>query len=143
MGRNARLGRAFLIGGRGLGRRTYNPRRMPSRLLAAFLACVLFWTAFAGQEQVGSRVAPLAIEAVDARASLADGSIGDHHLDDQPAQSLGELQSDLPAIALAEADPWHAPPATTSHARPVPASWRSALLDAPLRPPRGPFETDL
>lgn len=111
---------------------------MATRGIVLLLILVLTWSGFTTQEKVFSIAAPSA-PLVDV-AGLAqspfdqdDGSVEDHHLDDQPGQLQGA--ADLPAFAMTppEAD---APGLTMSKPRPYElAAWFTPFLDGPQRPP--------
>ena len=66
---------------------------------------------------------------------VRDGSIDDHHLDDQPGQTLAE--GALDPLPLLMARPTAGVP-TLTMSRPRPyatASWLAPYLDGPQRPP--------
>lgn len=113
---------------------------MPRRLLSFLLALLTLWSAFATQE-LAFDVSSDPIEAslmADPRAQLSDGSIADHHLDDQPVQSHFEgglidphglipASCALPRCTLAAAAPHE------GRAPPLAAPYLAGLL----RPPPG------
>lgn len=106
---------------------------MCKRLLAVFLAFVLLWSGATAHE---SLLLPATAQAAASMLATDDGSVTDHHLDDQPVQSLGDAPTDTPALPCAAlrlpAKP--AVPATSSAHRPT--SWASHVPEGPRRPPR-------
>lgn len=113
---------------------------MFSRVIASLLVLVMFWSALAAQEQAFRPDTPEAGQQVAALAggssyAGSDGSVADHHLDDQPAQAHAEHLADLPC--LLQVRPEVQAPALAMAA---PARWpMNALhppyLDTPQRPP--------
>ncbi|HEY0820380.1 MAG TPA: hypothetical protein VGD46_16460 [Rhizobacter sp.] len=114
---------------------------MPRRLLCFLLALLTCWSALATQEQAFLPLAdpagaPTLAAAVPHADPRSDGSVIDHHLDDQPVQAVQpEASPDLPGLLgvpcrmslciVAAGPPGHA------GARPLPAP----CLDGPQRPP--------
>jgi hypothetical protein len=117
----------------------YNPSSMFSRLVASLLALVLLWSCLTAQE-LDPLSASANVEQADAALAVSpyagtDGSVGDHHLDDQPAQTHGEHHADSPGLLQGG-------PAVLATAllmfRRVPLSVamrHPPYLDAPQRPP--------
>lgn len=111
---------------------------MIHRALAIFLALLLCWSGFTTQEQVltastGDRVEVSLSE--ETREPLHDGSVDDHHLDDQPGHAQVEGAMDLPALVTTL--PSVTSPSLTM-SRPGPharAPWVAPYLDGPQRPP--------
>jgi hypothetical protein len=118
----------------------YNPVLMPPRVLALLLALVLFWSGFTTQEQAISFASSNNEQAAvgspgELPQPVHDGSIDDHHLDDQPGQTLAEGAMD--PLPLLTTGPAAAVPALTM-SRPRPyamAAWLAPYLDGPQRPP--------
>jgi hypothetical protein len=112
---------------------------MPQRVIALLLALVLFWSGFTTQEQAIS-FAPSTIAQIDGVSgdlpqSVHDGSIDDHHLDDQPGQTQAEGAMEL--LPLLMTRPAAGVP-TLTMSRPLPyamAAWLEPYLAGPQRPP--------
>lgn len=120
-------------------------RRMPHRVLAFFLACLMLWSGLSTYEPPELALPGPAEEAVVLAASAAApgspaaaalrGSVADHHLDDQPAQTPADLVADLPALlkgpraAVLVAGPGLPLPARAAALRPAP--WLAGLLRPP------------
>jgi hypothetical protein len=86
------------------------------RLLASFLALVVLWSGFAGWEQWAASADDLVHSAALLPGSpLDDGSVADHHLDDQPAQSPFDAGGGALAV--------------------LPSQWRTAAADAGSQAP--------
>lgn len=74
-------------------------------------------------------------DTVDPRHDGDDGSVEDHHLDDQPGQSQPGNAADLPALVMGDAQ---AKTSSLTMSRPAPyvvAAWFTPYLDGPQRPP--------
>lgn len=112
---------------------------MCSRVFTVVLALVMFWSGFATQEQAWAQALDLVETAVhDTRAALQDGSVEDHHLDDQPAHAQVEPLADMPAVFVAapRLGTPGGPAARFARAR---EGWTSAEPRLHLRPPRAAF----
>jgi hypothetical protein len=116
---------------------------MPRRLFSFLLALLILWSAFATQEQTFAMSAEPAEFTVVVVAQLDqerhhNGSVDDHHLDDQPAQAHAEGAFDnyglLPRECLVPACGIATAMLTHRVARPLPKPY----LDAPQRPPQTP-----
>ena len=112
---------------------------MPPRVLALLLALVLFWSGFTTQEQA-VLFASASTEQVDSLPGdlpqpVHDGSIDDHHLDDQPGQTLAEGAMDPLPLLMAQPAAG-APILAMSRPRPyATAFWLAPCLAGPQRPP--------
>jgi hypothetical protein len=112
---------------------------MPPRVLALLFALVLFWSGFTTQEQAVLFASANSgqVDSVpgDFPQPVHDGSIDDHHLDDQPGQTLAEGAMDpLPLLMARPAA--GIPTLTMSRPRPYAmAAWLAPYLDGPQRPP--------
>jgi hypothetical protein len=120
-------------------------RRMPHRVLAFFLACLMLWSglstyeppelALPGPADAAAVLAASALAAGTAGSAAPRGSVADHHLDDQPAQTPADLVADLPALLKAPRDavlvagPGLPLPARATTLRPAP--WLAGLLRPP------------
>lgn len=75
------------------------------RTVAAFLALVIVWASFTTQESamslgsIGSGSS--ALSAIDSSRHVSDGSVTDHHLDDQPGSAFVENLADQPSLFMA------------------------------------------
>lgn len=111
---------------------------MCKRLLALFLAFVLLWSGATAHESLLMPVANDATATLPVPGSDAtdDGSVADHHLDDQPAQALGDAPTDTPALppAAPGLPPLPALPQTSASHRA--AAWSTHVPESPHRPPR-------
>lgn len=112
---------------------------MFNRSVAALLVLVLVWAGFATQEHAVSLVSAAAEtslpSSIDPLHQLADGSVDDHHLDDQPGSSSVENLADQPGLFLA--GPIASSP-LLALTRPHPyiaAAFTPAHVAAPQRPP--------
>jgi hypothetical protein len=112
---------------------------MFNRSVAALLVLVLVWAGFATQEHAVSMASPAAgssfLSATDSSHQLADGSVDDHHLDDQPGSASVENPADQPGLFLVGPD---ARPLLLAMTRPHPyisAAFTPAHVEAPQRPP--------
>lgn len=110
------------------------------RVIASVLAFVVFWSCLSAQEQAaplppsGTQEAAL-VAADHAPADRADGSVDDHHLDDQPVQAQGETPADPFGLLLA-GPAVQAPALVMAPPKPFSmAALRPPYLDAPQRPP--------
>lgn len=109
------------------------------RVIASVLAFVVFWSCLSAQEQAALLV-PSTQEAASqlaggAPADRADGSVDDHHLDDQPVQAQAETPADYSGLLLA-GPAVQAPALVMAPPRPFSmAALRPPYLDAPQRPP--------
>lgn len=82
---------------------------MPIRVLAFFLAFVLLWAGVSTIEAPGT-FAPASPEQPHAVAHAGqgapqDGSVGDHHLDDLPAQVQNDSPPETPGLVPAPLTP--------------------------------------
>lgn len=112
---------------------------MPPRVLALFLALVLFWSGFTTQEQAVLFASSNIEQGLGAPGYLPppvhEGSIDDHHLDDQPGQTLAEGAMDPLPLLTTRLDA-RVPALTMSRPRPyVLAAWLAPCLAGPQRPP--------
>jgi hypothetical protein len=112
---------------------------MPPRVVALFLALVLFWSGFTTQEQAvlfaSANIKQGYSVPGDLPQPVDDGSIDDHHLDDQPGQMLAEGAMEL--LPLLMTQPAAGVP-TLTMPRPRPyamAAWLEPYLAGPQRPP--------
>ena len=132
--------------GFGSGRPGENPRlaainRVPSRVVAFFLAFVLFWSGLSTIEAPRALVQPSheqqhTLTQAGGPLTLNDGSVEDHHLDDQPSQALSDPS--VETFGLLPAPPRCSAP-TLAMIEPhafVLAVAGPPFLDGPLRPPR-------
>jgi hypothetical protein len=76
------------------------------RTAAAFLALVIVWASFTTQESAISLL-PIgggssALSAIDNSRHVSDGSVTDHHLDDQPGSAFVENLADQPSLFMVE-----------------------------------------
>jgi hypothetical protein len=114
---------------------------MPRRLLSLFLALLTLWSALATQEQVPGLSADIAGTPIF-NASASDqnhrfnGSVDDHHLDDQPTQTHLEGAFDLYGLLPLVCEiPFHS--LTTSAPCPQAAQQLPhPYLGTPQRPPQ-------
>jgi hypothetical protein len=97
---------------------------MPSRVIAFFLAFVLFWSGLSTIEAPSALTQP-----------SSDGSLEDHHLDDQPLQAQGDPAAETPGLLPAPLRPTSQALATGQPHTFVSAATRSPFLAGPLRPP--------
>lgn len=123
---------------------------MPHRVLAFFLACLMLWSglstyeppelALPGPADTALVLAASAAAPVAPGAAAPRGSVADHHLDDQPAQTPADLAADLPALlkapraAVLVAGPGLRLPTLATGLRPAP--WLAGLLRPPCTPLR-------
>jgi hypothetical protein len=113
---------------------------MSPRLVAFLIAVVMCWSGFMTQEHVvfvasGYAEQVASSDTVDPRHDGDDGSVEDHHLDDQPGQSQSGSAADLPALVMDDAQ---AKSSSLTMSRPAPyvvATWFTPFLDGPQRPP--------
>ncbi len=113
---------------------------MPSRVIAFFLAFVLFWSGLSTIEGPGALAQPSpeqqhALAHSGAQHGLDDGSVEDHHLDDQPLQVQGDPAAETPGLLPAPLRPTSQALATAQPHTFVSAATRSPFLAGPLRPP--------
>ena len=113
---------------------------MPSRVLAFFLAFVLFWSGLstiegtdAWAQQAPAQHHPLVQPG--ALADLADGSVEDHHLDDLPSQAQGDPPAETPDLLPVPTQPPSASVATGQGHVLVSAAAGPPFLARPMRPP--------
>jgi hypothetical protein len=111
------------------------------RTVAAFLSLVLFWAGFATQENAVSLVSvsvsaePAIVYALDNSHQLTDGSVDDHHLDDQPGSASVENLADQPGLFLVSASA-RAPLLALTRPYPyIAAAFTPGHVEAPQRPP--------
>lgn len=113
---------------------------MPSRVVPFLLAFLLLWSGFTTQERAVS-FASSNVEQADVglagelQQRVHEGSVEDHHLDDQPAQAQTESVMDLQALFPARVDE---PAFALTMARPRPyavTTWLEPYLEGPQRPP--------
>jgi hypothetical protein len=75
------------------------------RTVASFLALVIVWAGFTTQESAISLMSvggePSALSAIDSSRHVSDGSVTDHHLDDQPGSTSVENLADQPSLFMA------------------------------------------
>ena len=114
--------------------------RMPSRVIAFLLAFVLFWSGLSTIEAPSALAQPspeqsYALSHSGAQHSLDDGSVEDHHLDDQPLQAQGDPAAETPGLLPAPLMPSSQSLATAQPHTFVSAAIRSPFLAGPLRPP--------
>ena len=133
-GRGNRGGQAWA------NRRLATIDRMPSRVIAAFLAFCLFWSGLSTIEAPSSLAQPSldqhhAIGHAGGPPDLHDGSVEDHHLDDLAAQVQSDPPSDAPGLLPAPMRPAAHFQATAGPPSFVSTAVRSAFLAGPLRPP--------
>ena len=108
------------------------------RMLAAVLSLVLAWASITTQENFASLVSPaddpVVLSSLDHRQSLADGSVDDHHLDDQPG-SVSAEHGDHPVVLPIRHVAW-TPLLDTTRPRPLTEA-ASTPVDprTPQRPP--------
>jgi len=114
---------------------------MPTRVIAFFLAFVVFWAGLNTIEAPSvslhsSHAQQHAMGPAVGSPTLNDGSVEDHHLDDQPLQAPNDAPVEtlglLPAPLMPDA---HSPATVEPHAF-VSAVAGSPFLAGPLRPPR-------
>jgi hypothetical protein len=113
---------------------------MPSRVIAFFLAVVLFWSGLSTIEAPSalaqhSHEQEHALAPAGGPSGLHDGSVEDHHLDDLPAQAQSDTSAEPPGLLPA---PMRQTAASLASA--LPRSLTSAVagspfLAGPLRPP--------
>jgi hypothetical protein len=115
------------------------------RALALCLAAVLCWSSLSTQESwldviAGADPACLAEPGADGPVTspaglLCSGSVGDHHLDDQPGQPA-DAATDQPVLPSAGAGRSSDEPAHVVPARPAGPRHPAPALEGPMRPPR-------
>ena len=131
--------------GFGSGRPGGNPRlaainRVPSRVVAFFLAFVLFWSGLSTFE-APSALAQHSPEQQHALAhaggpsDLDDGSVEDHHLDDLPSQAQSDPPAETPGLLPALLRPTSLFQATAQLHTFVSAAAGAPFLAGPLCPP--------
>lgn len=113
---------------------------MPRRLLSLLLALLTLWSAFATQEATFTAWyedgTTEIVSASSLQERLQDGSIDDHHLDDQPVQfHLADAALDQALVppdcrVPSTAPVMVAPHGTGTQQRPAP------FLEGPKRPPK-------
>lgn len=113
---------------------------MPSRVIALFLAVVLFWSGLSTIEAPNASAQPLteqqhAIAHAGGSADLHDGSVEDHHLDDLPSQAQGDPSAETPGLLPAPLRPTSPSMATAQPHTFVSTAAASPFLAGPLRPP--------
>jgi hypothetical protein len=117
---------------------------MPRRLLCFFLALLTCWSAMATQEDVFLPLAdpagaPMLVATGPHADPRSDGSVTDHHLDDQPVQAVQlEASADLHGLLGVPCRVSACDAAVVAPGQggtpPLPAP----CLDGPLRPPPAP-----
>ncbi|MBK9135716.1 MAG: hypothetical protein IPM15_15605 [Betaproteobacteria bacterium] len=115
------------------------------RALALCLAAVLCWSSLSTQESwldviasadpaCPSRPGPDGHDAAPAGLP-SGGSVGDHHLDDQPGQPT-DAAADQPVLPVRAAGVETHEPARLAPAWPAGKRHAAPSLDGPMRPPR-------
>lgn len=133
--RGAPSTRAWSLANLGVPPTDYN-RRMPSRVIAFFLAFVLFWSGLSTFEAPRALAQPsLEQQHAGAQPGLEDGSVEDHHLDDLPLQVQGDSAAETPGLLPAPLRPSSQSLATGQPHAFVMAAAGSPFLAGPLRPP--------
>lgn len=113
---------------------------MPFRVIALFLAFVLFWSGLSTFE-APSALAQHSPEQQHALAhaggpsGLHDGSVEDHHLDDLPSQAQSDPPAETPGLLPAPLRHTAQALATAQPHTFVSAAAGSPCLAGPLRPP--------
>jgi len=117
-------------------------RVMPSRVIALFLAVVLFWSGLSTIEAPSALAQPSpeqrhAIAHAGGSAATTEGSVEHHHLDDLPSQAQNDPPPETPGLLPAALPPGFpglpmAEPRTMAL-----AGTASPFLAGPLRPPCG------
>jgi hypothetical protein len=112
---------------------------MPPRVIALLLALVLLWSGLTTQEQAISFASSSIEQGYSVPSDLPqpvhDGSIDDHHLDDQPGQTLAEGTMELPPLLMTRPAAG-VPKLAMSRPRPYAmAAWIEPYLAGPQRPP--------
>ena len=105
--------------------------RMATRLISTFLALAILWSGFTSWEWEAPSDGSAVVLATPGSA-IDDGSVTDHHLDDQPVQSPSDVPAMLPWSG------WTAAP-DSAHGRPPSAAHRvpdTPFLEGLRRPPR-------
>lgn len=69
---------------------------MPLRLIAAILAAVLCWTSLSTHEQVFAFGFGVSCTDLEADCPAENGSVEQHHLDDQPTQGHNHSMGEAP-----------------------------------------------
>jgi hypothetical protein len=113
---------------------------MPSRVIAFFLALVLFWSGLGTIETPSTSAQPPCEQAcVGVAAGMPvdthGGSVEDHHLDDLPVQAQNEPPAETPDLLPALARPVAQSAAMTPPHGDLAATARPLFLAGPLRPP--------
>jgi len=113
---------------------------MPSRVIAFFLAFVLFWSGLSTFEAPSALAQPSteqqhALAVGGGSADLNDGSVEDHHLDDLPSQAQSDPPAETPGMLPALLRPNAQFQATAQRHCFVSAAAGSPFLAGPLRPP--------
>lgn len=113
------------------------------RAVAVLLALVLVWAGFATQEIAVSlawqgQVLAQEEPAGDSPHHSADGSVDDHHLDDQPAQTHAENPADQPGLFLAGPMARSCAPRISKPNVYVAVAFAPPYLEAAQRPPCAP-----
>ncbi len=113
---------------------------MPSRVIAFFLAFVLFWSGLSTFEAPSALAQPSpeqqqALAYAGGPASPNDGSVEDHHLDDLPSQAQSDSPAETPGMLPALLRPNSQFQATAQRHSFVSAAAGSPFLAGPLRPP--------
>ena len=114
--------------------------RMPSRVIAFLLAFVLFWSGLSTIEAPSALAQPspeqsYALSHSGAQHGSDDGSVEDHHLDDQPLQAQGDPAAETPGLLPAPLRPSSQSLATAEPHTFVSSAAGSPFLAGPLRPP--------
>lgn len=114
---------------------------MPSRVIAFFLALVLFWSGLSTIEAPSALLQPAheqqhVLSQAGGPPALNDGSVEDHYLDDQPSHALND-----PTVETFGLLPAPLRPRAQSLATVVPHAFVLAAAGSPflaglLRPPR-------
>lgn len=105
---------------------------MFTRLIASFLALTLLWSGFSSWEWEAP-AAQTVIGVAAPGAPIDDGSVEDHHLDDQPVQSPSDLAGLLPSgrLSVVVIDSVSTRPFSAVHPMPD-----TPFLEGLRRPPR-------
>jgi hypothetical protein len=114
---------------------------MSARTVAFLLAVLMLWSGLAVTEQRFAEALELPEQSVslsgDPKRSDVNGSMDDHVVDDQPAQSFGEPA--LVFAALVDSVETSISPRSTAAvcpAQPADRSWETPLLQGIRRPPK-------
>jgi hypothetical protein len=117
-------------------------RAMPSRVIAFFLAVVLFWSGLSTIEAPSALAQPSpehqhAIAHAGGGAATNEGSVEHHHLDDLPSQAQNDTAPETPGLLPAAPPPSFAGLPMAEPRTMTLAGTASPFLAGPLRPPCG------